>query len=109
VSAVLSSHVLSEIEDVADHVLVLGNGSVLFSDSVSRSLAEHRTIEDPKDLGGADLVGQFPGRKGAVHSLVAAASGLGRSPTLEEVVLGYLASARLAEREWSQAADEDSS
>jgi ABC-2 type transport system ATP-binding protein len=96
ITAVLSSHVLSEIEDVADHVLVLGHGELLFFDEVSRSLAGHRIVEG--NTLDHDVVGRFPGRRGATFSLVRAADGVGRTPTLEEVVLGYLASGRAPEQ-----------
>jgi ABC-2 type transport system ATP-binding protein len=92
VTAVLSSHVLAEVQDVADHVLLLGAGSLLFFDSVERSIAQHRTVEQA--VSNESTIGSFPGRRGAVYTLVDAVAGIGREPTLEEVVLGYLASDR---------------
>jgi ABC-2 type transport system ATP-binding protein len=98
-SIVLSSHALSEIEDTADRVLVLGEGRVLYDDTVGHSIATHRVFEDGVPLDGVDVVGKFPGRVDRVHVLVrTTSSAVGRAPTLEEVVLGYLASSRGAAR-----------
>ena len=71
-SVILSSHVISEIEEFADRLLVLGEGRALFYDTVTDSMAAHRVLDDPS---AADLT-------------------LGRAPSLEEVVLGYLAQSK---------------
>lgn len=105
VSAIISSHVLTELEDTADHVLVLGSGNILFFDSVATSIRAHRTIEDDEDSGSGQLVGKFPGGRGAEFSLLATQDQVGRAPTLEEVVLGYLAADRGTEANGSFIAD----
>lgn len=95
VSALLSSHALSEIEFVADRLLVLGEGQVLFSDTVAASLAAHRVTDGSIDGGESVLIGRFPGARGAMHSLVRSTDpSVGREPSLEEVILGYLVAAR---------------
>jgi ABC-2 type transport system ATP-binding protein len=97
VSIVLSSHVISEIETVADRLIVLGEGRVLFEDSVSSSLADHRVLDDGVPLDGLDVVARFPGRGNARHVLVRSSdTSIGRSGSLEEVVIGYLALGRRA-------------
>ncbi len=94
VSVVLSSHVISEIETTATRLLVLGEGRVLFNDTVAHAIAAHRVVEDPSAVDGLDAVSAYPGRSGE-HLLVnRPAFEIGREPLLEEVVLGYLASAR---------------
>jgi ABC-2 type transport system ATP-binding protein len=94
-TVVLSSHVISEIEDTADRLLVLGEGRVLFEDTVAHSIHAHRVIDAEGELAGADIVGRFPGRGDSHHFLVRARSPeTGRPASLEEVVLGYLANAR---------------
>jgi ABC-2 type transport system ATP-binding protein len=98
VSAVLSSHVISDVEPVCDRLLVLGEGRVLLHDTVAASIAAHRVTEGVQ-AGGGSLVALFPDRFGVLHRLVrsdapSSEPGSGRIPTLEEVVLGYLASAR---------------
>jgi ABC-2 type transport system ATP-binding protein len=97
VSVVLSSHVLAEIEEVADRLLVLGEGRVLFEGTVADSLGRHRVLEDGAVLEGLDVVSRFPGRGGARSVLVRSGdSAVGRAGTLEEVVVGYLALGRPA-------------
>ena len=94
-TVVLSSHALSEIEETADRLLVLGEGRVLYDDTVAHSIAGHRVIDIGAALDGVDVVARFPGRAEQVHILGRTQStAIGRAPTLEEVVLGYLAEAR---------------
>jgi ABC-2 type transport system ATP-binding protein len=94
-TVVLSSHALSEIEDTADRLLVLGEGRVLYDDTVAHSVANHRVIDPGAELDGVDVVAEFPGRADQLHILGRTTSvAIGRAPTLEEVVLGYLAEAR---------------
>jgi ABC-2 type transport system ATP-binding protein len=94
-TVVLSSHALSEIEETADRLLVLGEGRVLYDDTVAHSIASHRVIDASADLDGVEVVARFPGRADQVHILGRTRSAaIGRAPTLEEVVLGYLAEAR---------------
>ena len=95
VSVVLSSHVLSEIEEVADRVIVLGEGRVLFESSVADAVEGHRVLDDGASLDGLDVVARFPGRGRARHVLVRGSdASVGRAGTLEEVVVGYLALGR---------------
>ena len=94
-TVVLSSHALSEIEETADRLLVLGEGRVLYDDTVAHSIASHRVVESGAELDGVEVVGSFPGRADQVHVLGRSRStAIGRAPSLEEVVLGYLAEAR---------------
>ena len=97
VSIVLSSHVISEIEAVADRLLVLGEGRVLFEDTIADSLGGHRVLDDGDRLEGLDVVAHFPGQGRARHVLVRTAdASVGRAGSLEEVVMGYLALGRRA-------------
>jgi ABC-2 type transport system ATP-binding protein len=94
-TVVLSSHALSEIEETADRLLVLGQGRVLYDDTVAHSIAGHRVVEPGTALDVVDVVARFPGRGDQLHILARTPSQtIGRTPTLEEVVLGYLAEAR---------------
>ena len=97
VSIVLSSHVISEIEGVADRVLVLGEGRVIFEASVADSLGHHRILDDGAPVDGLDVVAKFPGPGNARHLLVRSIdTNIGRAGSLEEVVIGYLALGRRA-------------
>ena len=92
-TAVLSSHIVTDVEQACDRLVVLAAGHVVLDDSVTDARARHRTVAaaDATDL---DVVGRFGGPDGQPLALV---RGDGSGATLEDIVLGYLASAR-AER-----------
>lgn len=88
-TALLSSHIVTDVEQACDRLVVLGVGNVLLHDSVTTALADHSIVTGRSD----GAVSTFPGPDGAPISLV---RGTGeRSATLDEVVLGYLASGRV--------------
>jgi ABC-2 type transport system ATP-binding protein len=97
-TALLSSHVITDIEQACDRLLVLGGGRTLLDLSIAGAIAEHRVVDitDGAVAPALDgLVGSFPGPAGERLSLVRAdASAGGRPATLEEVVLGHLAAGR---------------
>jgi ABC-2 type transport system ATP-binding protein len=98
-TALLSSHVITDIEQACDRLLVLGAGQTLLDLSVAGAIAEHVVIEAPapgEAMGPitGTVVGLFPGSSGERLSLVRGTARDGRPATLEEVVLGHLAAAR---------------
>jgi ABC-2 type transport system ATP-binding protein len=100
-TALLSSHVITDIEQACDRLLVLGGGHTLLDVSIAGAIAEHRVFDmTDTAAGGATVlpdavVGSFPGPAGERLSLARVdASAGGRPATLEEVVLGHLAAAR---------------
>jgi ABC-2 type transport system ATP-binding protein len=96
-TAVLSSHVVTDIEQTCDAILVLGAGRVLLHSGIADAISGHAVAVDP-DLG-VEAVGDFAAPDGTLVRLVQASADdqLGQRPaTLEEIVLGYLASARHA-------------
>jgi ABC-2 type transport system ATP-binding protein len=98
-TALLSSHVITDIEQACDRLLVLGAGTTLLDLSIAGAIAEHFVVEPPAagvaavPISGT-VVGVFPGPAGERLSLVRGDGSGGRSATLEEVVLGHLAAAR---------------
>ena len=104
-TALLSSHVITDIEQACDRLIVLGKGHTLLDLSISEALAHHRVIEGFVDAAGTtDLVGSFPSPGGDALTLirVPVAQPLnvdgpqaGRPATLEEVVIGHMAAGRL--------------
>jgi ABC-2 type transport system ATP-binding protein len=98
-TALLSSHIVTDVEQACDRLIVLGVGRVLFHGSVEVALAAHRIATDGKLPTGAEAIGTFAAPAGERLTLARtpvstdAASSL-RPATLEEVVLGYLASSR---------------
>jgi ABC-2 type transport system ATP-binding protein len=105
-TALLSSHVITDIEQACDRLIVLGKGHTLLDLSSGEALAHHRIVEAPAAeaarLAGQDaVVGSFPAPAGEPLSLVRVAvvapvgeEPLGRAATLEEVVIGHLAAGR---------------
>lgn len=101
-TALLSSHVITDIEQACDRLLVLGGGRTMLDLSIAGAIGEHVVIEVDGDTSAtasagpdpASVVGTFPGPAGERLSLVRGAATGGRAATLEEVVLGHLAAAR---------------
>jgi ABC-2 type transport system ATP-binding protein len=97
-TALLSSHVITDIEQACDRLLVLGAGRTLLDLSIAGAIAEHRVLEATTGTEGpapASIVGIFPGPAGERLALVRGDESVGGRPaTLEEVVLGHLAAAR---------------
>ena len=98
-TALLSSHVITDIEQACDRLLVLGGGAVLLDLSIAGAIAEHSVVEEVGPGGTVraitgTVVGVFPGPAGERLSLVRGDGAGGRQATLEEVVLGHLAAAR---------------
>jgi ABC-2 type transport system ATP-binding protein len=91
-TAVLSSHIVTDIEQACDRVVVLAGGRLALDTGMDAARQRHRTVEGvDASLGGA--VATFPGPDGQPVTL-ARDSAIGRPASLEEIVLGYLAAAR---------------
>jgi ABC-2 type transport system ATP-binding protein len=94
-TALLSSHVITDVEQACDHLIVLGGGRALLAVSVAEAVAGHSVMEleavAPRPVG-SEVVGSFPGPGGERLTLVR--GGGGRPATLEEVVIGHLAASR---------------
>jgi len=100
VSVVLSSHVLAELERVADYLILMSRGRVQVAGEVDDLLASHRVLTGPADE--ADRYAQWPvvhasRAQAQVHLLVRAAAddpvppGWEAHPVgLEELTLAYL-------------------
>lgn len=88
-TALLSSHIVTDVEQACDRLIVLGVGRVLLNDSVAGAMAAHAISSSERP----DAIAGFGAADGSRIWLV---RGTGDRPaTLDEVVLGYLASARV--------------
>ncbi len=99
-TAVLSSHVITDIEQACDRIVVLGGGRKILDESITEALVEHRVADgDPAAPATATRVAAFPGPLGESMTLWQLEgtqpdpAGF-RPATLEELVLGRLASSR---------------
>ena len=87
-TALLSSHVVRDVEQASDHLIVLGVGRVLLTSSVADARGQHRVVPEPEGC----VVAQLP--DGAGWLVRDASPSLGRAATLEEIMLGYLVQGR---------------
>jgi ABC-2 type transport system ATP-binding protein len=105
-TALLSSHVITDIEQACDRLIVLGKGHTLLDLSISEALAHHRVIEGPiaTPIPADRLVGSFPSAAGegltlvrvpVAHDVSTEGPADGRPATLEEVVIGHMAAGRV--------------
>jgi ABC-2 type transport system ATP-binding protein len=98
-TAVLTSHIATDVEQAADRLIVLGGGQKLLDDGVVAALATHRIcVGDAPSIDGVARVASFLGL-GEILTLVEVAADHGpidglRAATLEELMLGYLAAGR---------------
>jgi ABC-2 type transport system ATP-binding protein len=102
VSVVLSSHVLAELERVADHLILLSGGSVQVAGEVDDLLAHHRLLTGPAAEADrvAEGLGVVHARRGEAqaHLLVRTNDSTDPAPpgwethpvSLEELTLAYL-------------------
>lgn len=100
-TAVLSSHVITDIEQACDRLVVLGGGRKILDVPIAEAISSHRvgTAEALPETAGAQPVGTFPGPFGERLTLwlvppERADDPALRGATLEEVILGQLAASR---------------
>lgn len=87
-TALLSSHIVTDVEQSCDRLIVLGVGKVLLHDTVAAALETHAIAADARP----DAIGSFGAPDGSRIHLVRGTAD--RPATLDEIVLGYLASGR---------------
>jgi ABC-2 type transport system ATP-binding protein len=100
---VLSSHVVSDVRQACDRLLLLANGRKMLDGSIADQLAAHAvvqsSVEAPPPPG---FVARIPGESGSDRVLVrktGSADGVGgAAPALEDIVLAYLAAGRAAQK-----------
>jgi ABC-2 type transport system ATP-binding protein len=98
-TALLSSHIVTDVEQACDRLVVLGVGRILLHATVRQALASHWMATDGAETSDGQVIGSFGGPAGERLTLLrrpaaAPAATELRPASLEEVVLGYLASAR---------------
>lgn len=91
-TAVLSSHIVTDVEQACDRLVVLAHGRLLLETTVADARLDFRTMS-LAELGRHVAVGMFSGPDGELLALVRDPA-VGRQASLEEVVLGHLAAGR---------------
>jgi ABC-type multidrug transport system ATPase subunit len=100
----LSSHIVTDVEQACDQLVVLTHGRLAFQASVSDARAGHRIVAVDADAPPpAGAVGFFMNDDGRRVALVSSTDPTTQPATLEEIVLGYLAAGRDAARETAAA------
>ena len=97
VSVVLSSHLLGDLEQVCDHLIVLANGRAQISGDVADLLAVHyritgRPAEQHRPPAGTDLIHAERTRGGETFMIVRSPEPVpgGEAVDLEDMTLAYL-------------------
>ena len=93
-TALLASHIVSDVEQVCDRLVVLGNGRVTLQAPIAEAVAGHRLVaagSAPADL----TVATFARSGGEQVALIRSSDAALPAPTLEELVMGYLSAARV--------------
>ncbi|MBA2488955.1 MAG: ABC transporter ATP-binding protein [Chloroflexi bacterium] len=103
VTALLSSHVITDIQQACDRLVVLGVGQLLFDGRIAEALAQHGVGpgSDIREVRAETEVATFAEADGSLstlHRVDGAPSEGVRPATLEEVVLGYLVAGRTTRR-----------
>lgn len=96
-TTVLSSHVVTDVQEVCDHLVVLASGNKVLDAPISETLASHAIADSESAVVAGIEVSGFPGPTGQTLRLIrtgAERPANVRAATLEEVVLGYLAVGR---------------
>jgi ABC-2 type transport system ATP-binding protein len=88
----MSSHVVSDVSAACDCVVILGGGRLLLADEVGSALGAHRVVAQVSMPPAGDVVGTFQDIDGNSRYLIHTTLPVGSPSTLEEIVLGYLAS-----------------
>ena len=102
-TALLSSHIVSDVESACDSIVVLGAGRVMLHSPIQAALAEHRLVAGAP-VEGADVVASFGRPGGGAVYLSRSTDPELPTPTLEELVMGYLAASRPAGSGFQRAA-----
>ncbi len=99
-TALLSSHIVTDVEQACDQLVVLTQGRLAYQAAVIDARAGHRIVAvdagAPPPVG---IVGYFINDEGQKVALVSSTDPTSSQATLEEIVLGYLSAGRDAARE----------
>lgn len=91
-TAVLSSHIVSDVDTACDSIIVLGQGTVKLHAPIREAIATHRLAKT--NSGHQNVVASIRHRDADQAILVRSTDSALPQPTLEELVLGYLVASK---------------
>jgi ABC-2 type transport system ATP-binding protein len=89
-TVLLSSHVVADVEEACDHLVVLGGGRVVIDGAIEELRASHRVVSVPAGQVPAGRVVQQATSGRHTVAVVDGSLDGGDPPSLEELVLAYL-------------------
>jgi ABC-2 type transport system ATP-binding protein len=95
-TVVFSSHVMSDVAQACDWLIILADGRVLLDSPIAEAIRQHRRVPEAQP---SQIVEDLDGPATSVARVVPVQPGHhepGPSPTLDELVMSYLATARVA-------------
>jgi ABC-2 type transport system ATP-binding protein len=100
-TALLSSHIVTDVEEACDRLVILGAGKVLLDCPLEEARRAHKLTDSKSPPRGGVAIGSFAGKGLTRLTLWRLPAGAGeggsaraRPASLEDVVLGYLAAGR---------------
>jgi ABC-2 type transport system ATP-binding protein len=103
-TAILSSHIVTDVEEACDRLAILGSGKILLDCPLAEARQQHVLTDSAAPPPGGVAIGSFAGKglsrltlwrmPAAVAQTSADAAPAPDTASLEEVVLGYLAAGR---------------
>lgn len=93
-TVMLSSHIVTDVEQVCDRIALIANGALIVDLSIVDARSQFSAIPEA-DLGGVEPVAVFAGPTGERLALLRQTGGA-RPASLEEVVLGHFAAVKRA-------------
>lgn len=97
-TVILSSHVVGDLENVCDRVIILAPARVMLDESIPAARQRHAVLRQ-EEAAGLEIVGRFADNGGVTRALVRWREPAATLASLEDIVLGYLAAARNFDRE----------
>jgi ABC-2 type transport system ATP-binding protein len=92
-TVLLASHIVGDLEGFCDRVVVLAPARVCLDADTAWAQAHH-TLVPLAEADGREVIGSFADRRGTHTALVRSDEPVAKPASLDEIVLGYLASRR---------------
>jgi len=92
-TVLFASHIVGDLEAVCDRLVLVASGRIMLESPINEARAGHALVNlDEAPSNG--VIGVFDDQAGRPHALVRVATPAASPPSLDDIVLGYLAGAR---------------